>query len=130
SGPMLAHKAEEEGVALAEILAGKHGEVNYEVIPNVIYTEPEVASVGIGEDEAKESGISVNVGKFPLAANGRAIAMDATDGFIKVIADAKTDRTLGVQMLAKNASELIGLAVTHMEYGGSAEDLGRTVHAH
>jgi len=130
AGPMLAHKAEEEGVACVEMIAGKGGHVNYEVIPNVIYTEPEIASVGIGEDQAKEDKIAVNVGKFPLAANGRAIATDATDGFIKVIADQKTDRILGVQIIAKNASELIASAVTHMEYGGSAEDLGRTIHAH
>jgi dihydrolipoamide dehydrogenase len=129
-GPMLAHKAEEEGVALAEMLAGKAGHVNYEVIPNVIYTEPEIASVGIGEREAAEKKIAVNVGKFPFSANGRAIATDGTEGFVKVIADAKTDRILGVQLIAKNGSELISEAVTHMEYGGSAEDLGRTIHAH
>lgn len=129
-GPMLAHKAEEEGVALAEMLAGKAGHVNYDVIPNVIYTEPEIASVGIGEKEAKDKGIEINVGKFPFTANGRAIATDGTDGFVKVIADAKTDRILGVQLIAKNGSELISEAVTHMEYGGSAEDLGRTIHAH
>jgi len=129
-GPMLAHKAEEEGVACVEMIAGKGGHVNYEVIPNVIYTEPEIASVGIGEDQAREDKIAVNVGKFPLAANGRAIATDATDGFVKVVADRETDRILGVQIVAKNASELIASAVTHLEYGGSAEDLGRTIHAH
>ncbi|GHB98152.1 dihydrolipoyl dehydrogenase [Cerasicoccus arenae] len=130
SGPMLAHKAEEEGVACVELIAGKGGHVNYDVIPNVVYTEPEIASVGIGEDLAKEQDIEVNVGKFPLIANGRAIATDATDGFVKVIADKKTDKLLGVQIIAKGASELIAAAVTHMEYGGSAEDLGRTIHAH
>ena len=130
AGPMLAHKAEEEGVAVAEILAGRPGHVNYEVIPNVIYTDPEVASAGMGEDKAKEEGIKVNVGKFPLSANGRALAMDATDGMVKVIACARTDRVLGVQILARNASEFIAGAVAHMEYGGSAEDIARTVHAH
>lgn len=130
AGPMLAHKAEEEGVALAEFLASKAGHVNYEVIPNVIYTDPEVAGVGITEAIAKEKGIDVAVGKFPLSANGRALATDATDGFVKVIADAKTDRILGAQAIARNASEMIAEIVTHMEYGGSAEDLARTVHAH
>src|SRR5690606_31975148 len=128
--PMLAHKAEEEGVACVELIAGKGGHVNYDVIPNVIYTEPEIATVGIGEDKAKEDKIAVNVGKFPFAANGRAIASDATDGFVKVIADAKSDKILGVQIIGHGASELIASAVTHMEYGGSAEDLGRTIHAH
>ena len=130
AGPMLAHKAEEEGVAVAEILAGRPGHVNYEVIPNVIYTDPEVASAGMGEDQAKDEGIKVNVGKFPLSANGRALAMDATDGMVKVIACSRTDRVLGVQILARNASEFIAGAVAHMEYGGSAEDIARTVHAH
>lgn len=129
-GPMLAHKAEEEGVALAELLAGKAGHVNYAAIPNVIYTDPEIASVGLSEQEARSKGLAVNVGKFNLAANGRAIASDATDGLVKVIADAQTDRLLGVQIIARNASELIGEAVAHFEYGGSAEDLGRTIHAH
>lgn len=129
-GPMLAHKAEEEGVALAELLAGKAGHVNYDVIPNVIYTEPEIASVGIGEAQAKEKGIAVNCGKFPFAANGRALANDAPDGVVKVIACKETDKLLGVQVIGKNASELIAAAVTHMEYGGSAEDMARTVHAH
>lgn len=129
-GPMLAHKAEEEGVAVAEILAGKPGHVNPEVIPGVIYTSPEVASVGLGEDEAKEQKRKIKVGKFPMAANGRAIANDATDGFIKVIADAETDRVLGVQMIAATASDLIAEAVLLMEFGGSSEDLARTVHAH
>ncbi len=130
AGPMLAHKAEEEGVACVELIAAKGGHVNYDVIPNVIYTEPEIATVGIGEDKAKEDKLEVNVGKFPFAANGRAIASDATDGFVKVIADKKTDKLLGVQIIGHGASELIAAAVTHMEYGGSAEDLGRTIHAH
>ena len=129
-GPMLAHKAEEEGVACVERIAGQAGHVNYNVIPNVIYTEPEIASVGVTESAAKESGIECKSGKFNLAGNGRAIATDATDGFVKVTACAKTDRILGVQVICKGASELIASAVTHMEYGGSAEDLGRTIHAH
>lgn len=129
-GPMLAHKAEEEGVAVAEIIAGKAGHVNYNVIPNVIYTAPELASVGIGEQEAKKLNKPVKVGKFSFAANGRALASDASEGFVKVIACAKTDKLLGVQILGHNASELIASAVTHMEYGGSAEDVARTITAH
>ena len=129
-GPMLAHKAEEEAVAIAEMLAGKAGHVNYDVIPNVVYTEPEIASVGISQQQAKEQGIAVNVGKFNLAGNGRAIATDATDGLVKIIADKETDKLLGIQVIAKGASEIIASAVAHMEYGGSAEDIARTVHAH
>jgi len=129
-GPMLAHKAEEEGVACVERIAGQAGHVNYAVIPNVIYTEPEIASVGLTEAMAKEQGIEYKSGKFNLSGNGRAIATDATDGFVKVTACKKTDRILGVQVIAKSGSELIASAVTHMEYGGSAEDLGRTIHAH
>ncbi|MBL4575678.1 MAG: FAD-dependent oxidoreductase, partial [Opitutaceae bacterium] len=130
SGPMLAHKAEEEGVAVAEHLAGKAGHVNYQVIPSVIYTDPEVAGVGITEAGAKKQNLSVTIGKVPFAANGRALAADATTGFVKVIADSQTDKILGVQIIGTNASELIAEAVALMEYGGSAEDLGRTVHAH
>jgi len=130
AGPMLAHKAEEEGVAVAENLAGKHGHVNYGVIPGVIYTDPEVACVGLSEAEAKAKNLEVKVGKFQLQGNGRAIATDATTGFIKVIADAKTDKVLGVQMVAKGASEMIAAACAHMEYGGSAEDIARTCFAH
>jgi dihydrolipoamide dehydrogenase len=130
AGPMLAHKAEEDGVAVAEWIAGKAGHINWDLVPGIVYTEPEVASVGLGEDAAKAAGRAVNVGKFNFAANGRAIAADATDGFVKVIADAKTDRILGAQILGANAGELISEVVTHMEYGGSAEDLGRTIHAH
>lgn len=129
-GPMLAHKAEEEGVACVERIAGKAGHVNYDVIPNVIYIEPEIAGVGLTETEAKKRGIEYKVGKFNVAANGRAIAGDATDGVVKILADAKTDRVLGAQIVSRNASELIGEIVAHMEYGGSAEDIGRTVHAH
>jgi len=130
AGPMLAHKAEEDGVAVAEWIAGKAGHVNWDLVPGVVYTAPEVASVGLGEDAARAQGLSINVGKFNLAANARAIAAGATDGFVKIVADAKTDRILGAQILGANAGELIGEIVTHMEYGGSAEDLGRTIHAH
>jgi len=130
AGPMLAHKAEEDGVAVAEWIAGKAGHINWDLVPAVVYTSPEVASVGLGEDAAKAKGLSVKVGKFNLAANGRAIAMAATDGYVKIVADAKTDKILGAQILGHNAGELISEVVTHMEYGGSAEDLGRTIHAH
>ncbi|MEI6284590.1 MAG: dihydrolipoyl dehydrogenase [Opitutae bacterium] len=130
AGPMLAHKAEEEGVAAAEIIAGKAGHVNYNVIPGVIYTDPEVAGVGMIESEAKAKNIEVKIGKFQLAGNGRAIASDATTGFVKVIADAKTDKLLGVQIVARGASEMIASACAHMEYGGSAEDVARTCFAH
>ena len=129
-GPMLAHKAEEEAVACVERIVGQAGHVNYDVIPNVIYTDPEIASVGLGEADAKAKGFETKVGKFNFAGNGRAIATDATDGFAKVIACKKTDRILGVQLIGKGASEMIASAVAHMEYGGSAEDLARTVHAH
>jgi dihydrolipoamide dehydrogenase len=130
AGPMLAHKAEEDGVAVAEWIAGKAGHVNWELVPAIVYTSPEVASVGLGEDTAKAKGVAVNVGKFNFAANGRAIAMGQTDGYVKIVADAKTDKILGAQILAHNAGEFISEIVTHMEYGGSAEDLARTIHAH
>ena len=130
AGPMLAHKAEEEGIACVELIAGQAGHTNYDLIPNVIYTDPEIASVGLGETAAQEKGIEVKVGKFNFAGNGRAIATDATDGFAKIIACKKTDRILGAQVVSKHASELIASIVGHMEYGGSAEDLARTVHAH
>jgi dihydrolipoamide dehydrogenase len=130
AGPMLAHKAEEDGVAVAEWIAGKAGHVNWDLVPAIVYTEPEVASVGLGEDAAKAKGLAVNVGKFNFAANGRAIAADATDGYVKIVADAKTDKILGAQILGHGAGELISEIVTHLEYGGSAEDLGRTIHAH
>ena len=129
-GPMLAHKAEEDGIAVAEWIAGKHGHINWDLMPAIIYTEPEVATVGLGEDAAKAKGLEINVGKFNFAANARALANDAGDGFVKIIADAKTDKILGAQILGKNAGELISEIVTHMEYGGSAEDLARTIHAH
>ncbi len=130
AGPMLAHKAEEDGVAVAEWIAGKAGHINWDLMPGIVYTDPEVAGVGLGEDAAKAKGIAVNVGRFNFAANGRAIAADATDGYVKIIADAKTDKILGAQILGRGAGELISEVVTHMEYGGSAEDLGRTIHAH
>jgi dihydrolipoamide dehydrogenase len=130
AGPMLAHKAEEDGAAVAEWIAGKAGHINWDLVPGIVYTHPEVASVGLGEDAAKAKGIAINIGKFNFAANGRAIAADATDGYVKIIADAKTDKILGAQILGANAGELISEIVTHMEYGGSAEDLGRTIHAH
>jgi dihydrolipoamide dehydrogenase len=130
AGPMLAHKAEDEGMALAEVLAGQAGHVNYDVIPNVIYTFPEVASVGKSEEELKDAGIAYNAGKFPFTANGRAKVNRTTDGFVKVLADAETDRILGVHIIAPNASEMIAEAAVIMEFGGSAEDLARTCHAH
>lgn len=130
AGPMLAHKAEEDGVAVAEWIAGKAGHVNWDLVPAIVYTSPEVASVGLGEDAAKAAGRAVNVGRFNFAANGRAIAAGAVDGYVKIVADAKTDRLLGAQILGHNAGELISEVVAHMEYGGSAEDLARTIHGH
>jgi dihydrolipoamide dehydrogenase len=129
-GPMLAHKAHEEGVAVSEKIAGKPGHVNYNIIPGIIYTAPEAASVGLTEDEAKEKKIDVKVGKFAFTANGRAIANDTTEGFVKIIADAKTDKVLGAHIVASCASELIAETVMLMEYSGSSEDLARTIHAH
>lgn len=130
AGPMLAHKAEEDGVAVAEWIAGKAGHIDWDLVPGIVYTDPEVASVGLGEDAAKAQGRPVNIGKFNFAANGRAISVDATEGFVKIIADAKTDRILGAQILGRGAGDLISEVVTHMVYGGSAEDLARTIHAH
>ena len=129
-GPMLAHTAEDEGIAVAEILAGQHGHVNYNVIPGIVYTMPEIASVGKTEEELKEAGVAYKAGKFPFTANGRARAMRATDGFVKVLADAETDRVLGVHIVGFGAGELIGEAGVLMEFGGSAEDLARTCHGH
>ncbi len=129
-GPMLAHKAEDEGVACAEILAGQAGHVNYDVIPSVIYTTPEVSSVGKTEEELKQAGIAYTVGKFPFTANGRSKVNQTTDGFVKILADAKTDRVLGVHIIGREAGELIHEACVLMEFGGSAEDLARTCHAH
>jgi dihydrolipoamide dehydrogenase len=130
AGPMLAHKAEDEGIAVAEILAGQAGHVNYDVIPNVIYTAPEVASVGKTEEELKAAGTAYTVGKFPFTANGRAKVNKTTDGFVKILADAGTDRILGVHMVGPHVGELIAEAAVIMEFGGSAEDLARTCHAH
>ncbi len=129
-GPMLAHKAEDEGIACAEILAGKAGHVNYETIPSVIYTWPEMASVGMTEEQIKEKGIEYRTGKFPFLANGRAKAMDETEGLVKILADAKTDRVLGVHIFGPKASEMIAESVAVMEFAGSAEDIARTCHAH
>jgi dihydrolipoamide dehydrogenase len=129
-GPMLAHKAEDEGTAVAELLAGKAGHVNYETIPSVIYTWPEMASVGITEEQAKDRKLEYKVGKFPFVANGRAKAMDEPEGMVKIIADAKTDRVLGVHIIGPRASDMIAEAVTTMEFAGSAEDIARTCHAH
>ena len=129
-GPMLAHKAEEEGVAVAELLAGQAGHVNYAVVPWVIYTSPEIAWAGLTEKQAKEQGHKVKTGQFPFSANGRALGHGDPRGFVKVVADADTDRILGVHMVGPNVSELIGETVALMEFGASAEDLGRTVHAH
>jgi dihydrolipoamide dehydrogenase len=129
-GPMLAHKAEEEGVAVAEIIAGQAGHVNYGVIPNVVYTHPEIASVGKTEEELKESGIAYRSGKYPFSANGRARAMLEKDGFVKVLADKETDRVLGVHIVGPYAGELIAEGAVLMEFAGAAEDLGRTCHAH
>ena len=130
AGPMLAHKAEEEGVALAEILAGQAGHVNYEVIPNVVYTNPEIASVGKTEEELKAAGIAYQVGKFPFTANARARANLMTEGFVKILADAKTDRVLGVHILGPDAETMIAEAAMAMEFGASSEDIARTCHAH
>ncbi len=129
-GPMLAHKAEDEGVALAEQLAGQAGHVNYDVIPGVVYTMPEVASVGKTEEELKAAGIDYRVGKFPFTANGRAKANLTTDGFVKVLADAVTDRVLGAHIVGAGAGDLIHEVAVLMEFGGSSEDLARTCHAH
>ena len=129
-GPMLAHKAEDEGIALAEILAGQAGHVNYGVIPGVVYTSPEVAAVGQTEEELKAAGIDYRAGKFLFLANGRAKANQTTDGFVKILADAKTDRVLGCHIIGPMAGELIHEVAVLMEFGGSAEDLARTCHAH
>ena len=130
AGPMLAHKAEDEGVACAEIIAGQAGHVNYDVIPGVVYTTPEVSSVGKTEEELKQAGVAYTSGKFPFTANGRSKVNQTTDGFVKVLADAKTDRVLGVHIIGREAGEMIHEAAVLMEFGGSAEDLARTCHAH
>jgi dihydrolipoamide dehydrogenase len=130
AGPMLAHKAEDEGVAVAEILAGKAGHVNYEVIPNVVYTYPEVAALGKTEEELKEAGVAYNVGKFPFTANGRAKVNRTTDGFVKILADKATDRVLGVHIMGPDAGNLIMECAVAMEFGASSEDIARTCHPH
>ncbi|SCB53377.1 dihydrolipoamide dehydrogenase [Bradyrhizobium shewense] len=130
AGPMLAHKAEDEGVAVAEIIAGQAGHVNYDVIPGVVYTTPEVSCVGKTEEELKQAGVAYTVGKFPFTANGRSKVNQTTDGFVKILADAKTDRVLGVHIIGREAGEMIHEACVLMEFGGSAEDLARTCHAH
>jgi dihydrolipoamide dehydrogenase len=130
AGPMLAHKAEDEGIACVERIAGKDGHINYDAIAGIIYTNPELAGVGMTEEQAKEQGIDYRVGKFPFRANSRAVANDELDGMVKFIADAKTDRILGAHILHHAAGELIAEAVSVIEFGGSSEDLGRTCHAH
>jgi dihydrolipoamide dehydrogenase len=127
---MLAHKGEEEGVAVAELLAGQAGHVNYDVIPNVVYTSPEIASVGKTEEELKAAGVAYSVGKFPFSANARARANLATEGFVKILADSKTDRVLGVHILGPDAETMIAEAAIAMEFGASSEDIARTCHAH
>jgi dihydrolipoamide dehydrogenase len=130
AGPMLAHKAEEEGIALAERLAGQAGHVNYGAIPGVVYTWPEVASVGQTEEELKAAGVAYNIGKFPFTANARARAMADTDGFVKILADKTTDRVLGAHIIGPDAGTLIAELTTAIEFGASAEDVARTCHAH
>jgi dihydrolipoamide dehydrogenase len=130
AGPMLAHKAMDEGTAVAELLAGQAGHVNYDVIPNVVYTYPEIASVGKSEEELKEAGTAYKVGKFPFTANGRAKANLQTDGFVKILADAKTDRVLGVHIVGADAGNMIAEAAVAMEFGAASEDIARTCHAH
>jgi dihydrolipoamide dehydrogenase len=129
-GPMLAHKAEEEGIAAVERMAGQPGHVSYDCIPNVVYTWPELASVGVSEDEARERGREIAVGVFPFLANGRARAMEEREGQVKIIADAGTDRIIGAHILGPRASDLIAELTTAMELGASAEDVARSVHAH
>lgn len=129
-GPMLAHKAEDEGIAVAEIIAGHHGHVNYDAIPGIVYTAPEVAAIGKTEEELKAAGVAYKVGKFPFSANGRARAMQRTEGFVKFLTDAETDRVLGCHIIGAHAGDLIAEVTVLMEFRGSAEDLARTCHAH
>jgi dihydrolipoamide dehydrogenase len=129
-GPMLAHKAEEEGIAVAQIIAGQWGHVNYDVIPGVIYTDPEVATVGKTEEELKEAGVEYKVGKFPMIANSRARTNHETEGMVKVLEDAATRRVVGVHMVGAGVGEMIGEVCVAMEFGASAEDIARTCHAH
>ena len=130
SGPMLAHKAEDEGIAVAEIIAGQSGHVNYDIIPSVIYTSPEVASVGKTEEDLVSKGQSYKVGKFPFMANSRAKAINDTEGFVKILADSKTDKVLGVHIIGPHAGEIIAEVSVAMEFGASSEDIARTCHAH
>jgi dihydrolipoamide dehydrogenase len=130
NGPMLAHKAEEEGVAIAEILAGQAGHVNYDIIPSVIYTNPEVASVGKTEEELKAAGVTYKIGKFPFMANSRAKAVGVTEGMVKILACSKTDQVLGAHIIGANAGELIHEIVVGMEFKAAAEDIARSCHAH
>jgi len=130
AGPMLAHKAEEEGVACVERLAGKAGHVNYDAIPAVVYTHPEFAGVGQTEEQVRAAGTEVRIGRFPFAGNGRARTMGETEGSVKILADAHTDRILGVHIVGAGASDLIAEATVAIEFGASAEDLARSVHAH
>ena len=129
-GPMLAHKAEDEGIAVAENIAGQSGHVNYDIIPGVVYTNPEVASVGKTEEQLKEANIKYKIGKFSFMANSRAKAIDEAEGFVKILADEKTDRVLGAHIIGPHAGELIGEIGIAMEFGASAEDIARTCHAH
>jgi dihydrolipoamide dehydrogenase len=129
-GPMLAHKAEEEGIAAVENMAGSHGHVNYDAIPGVVYTYPEVATVGKTEEQLKEAGVKYNKGVFPFMANSRARAMNDAEGMVKILADAATDRILGIHIIGPNAGEMIAEGVLGMEYGASSEDIARTCHAH
>ena len=129
-GPMLAHKAEEEGVAVADIISGKYGHVNYDVIPSVIYCDPEIASVGKTEIDLKNEKIEYKVGKFPFTANGRAKVNNQTEGFVKILSDAKTDKVHGIHIVGSDAGNLIGEAVLALEFGASSEDIARTCHAH
>ena len=130
TGPMLAHKAEDEGMAVAEVLSGKHGHVNYNVIPGVIYTTPEVANVGKTEEELKEAGIAYKVGKFSFMGNGRAKAVFQGEGFVKLLADEATDRILGCHLIGPAAGDLIHEICVAMEFGASAQDIAMTCHAH
>ena len=129
-GPMLAHKAEEEGIAVAEIIAGQYGHVNYDIIPGVIYTSPEVASIGKTEEDLKKNGTKYKIGKFSFMANSRAKAINDTEGFVKLIADEKTDKVLGVHIIGSHAGEMIAEIAIAMEFSASAEDIARTCHAH
>jgi dihydrolipoamide dehydrogenase len=129
-GPMLAHKAMDEGEVFAEIIAGQSGHINYDAIPGIVYTWPEVASVGKTEEQLKSAGVAYRVGKFPFSANSRARCNDTTDGFVKILADAKTDRVLGAHIIGPDAGTLIHEIVSVIEFGGSAEDVARTCHGH